>query len=192
MSTRAFACALALIAGASQAAPIIRTEIEQLGYGPANQDYRYIFTVSGVQFIANDELDIRFTADRFASLFNALPVDGFDIMLFAPNNPPGSPGDLSALALLDIGDGTQKFAVDVRYIGTGLPPISLPFVINRYPGGPSGGEPIPSDSGITLPLAAVPEPAPVAMTGLALAVGALSLVAVSSRRRAIRFCSSSR
>jgi len=181
MSIRAFAAyALTFVAVALQAAPIIRTGFQQFGYGPDNRDYRYVFDVSGLQFLANDELDIRFGADLFASLSNAAPVDGFDILLFAPNNPPGSPGDFSALALRDFGDTARTFAVDVRYIGTGPPPDALTFVVNRFVGGANGGDPIQSDSGVTSPDAVAPEPATVVTTGVALAIAALRRM----RRRA--------
>src|SRR5438270_1746320 len=92
--------------------------------------YQYNYTVSGIQFQVNQELDIRFDPSLYGTLSNGIAPAGFDLLLLQPNNPPGTFGDYSAMALLSNPSLSGTFSVDVRYLGAGAPG-SQQFFINQ-------------------------------------------------------------
>ena len=118
--------AFALIAAAKLQATTVNVEITGLG----GNVYHFEYLVSGFQFQANQELDIRFDPALFGALSNPTSGPGFDVMIFQPNNPPGSSGDYSALALVN-NPSSLEFGVDVVFLGSG-PPGSQPFAINQF------------------------------------------------------------
>jgi hypothetical protein len=93
--------------------------------------YRYEFFPNGLGLLRNQELDIRFDPSLFGSLFNGVADADFKLVLLQPNNPIGTFGDYSALALVDNPSLAGPFSVDVRWFGTGVPD-GLPFIIHQF------------------------------------------------------------
>jgi hypothetical protein len=79
--------------------------------------------------------------------------DDFDVLLLQPDNPPGSPGVYSALALVD-NPLLGPFSVDFTFLGSGAPGAQ-PFFINQLD---ASGNLVSSEGGSTTP---IPEPATV-------------------------------
>jgi hypothetical protein len=121
--------------------------------------YRFTYTLSGGTLNADEELEIRFDAALYGALSNASAGADFDVMLFQPNNPPGSAGIYSALALINNPSLATPFLVDAVYFGQGTPPVQE-FVINAYDATGAVSE---LESGTTVAL--VPEPATFASVG---------------------------
>lgn len=127
--TALFVFVLFFLRGATlSAGPVVQVEITGLG---APGTFTGMYTVSGFDFQANEELDIQFPVDLYGSLSNGNAGPGFAVMLFQPNVPPGLEGDYSALALVDNPSLSQPFTVDFTYIGTGHPGAQ-PFQINQF------------------------------------------------------------
>jgi hypothetical protein len=76
--------------------------------------YRFEYVVTGHQFLANQELAIEFDPDVYLALSNATGPAEFDILLFQPDDPPGTVGRFSALALVDIAALSGFFSLDVH------------------------------------------------------------------------------
>lgn len=136
--------------------------------------YRFSYEAVNLQLDAFQELDIRFGASTFVKIFNPMIGSGADVLLFQPNNPPGAPGDLSILSLvndLDLG----SFSVDA--VLTGFPPRSLAFSINEYD--PVSGEFLRTVSQGSAVLIGIPEPS----ISLLMATGLLWFGALTARKR---------
>ena len=163
-----YLCAAFLAAG-TLAGASIQFEATQIGTtGGGDRVFQYSYFVDGT-FSVNQELDIRFDPALYRDLSNAVAEPGFDVLLFQPNNPPGSFGDFSALALVNNPSLAQPFRVDVTYLGSGQPGAQ-PFFINTFN---SNGQIIGSESGFTTPPsgdAVVPEPGTRELSGVALIV----------------------
>jgi hypothetical protein len=129
---------------------------------------RYNYSISGITLQTNQELDIRFDPALYGSLSNGVAPEGFDLLLLQPNNPPGTFGDYSALALVDDPPLSGEFRVDFTYIGGGTPG-SQPFLINQYDEGQQFVATIASGTTV----AAVPEPTSFALFGVSLVTGAI-------------------
>lgn len=136
--------------------------------------YRFTYTVRDFVFERDQEFDVLFPADLYADLANGTAGAGFDVQLFQPDNPPGSPGHYTALAL-EASGSDMLFSVDARYLGL-LDPVSQQFRINEFEYDPTTqrlkltqvllyGEASPS------PGAALPEPGAFAPCGLILVIG---------------------
>jgi hypothetical protein len=98
--------------------------------GPST--YHYDYLLSGVPFVANEELDIRFDPTIFASLSNGVAGNGFlFIPCCQPNNPPGVFGDYEIIALSNISMPTGSFGVDVTVFAGASLPGSQPFFLNQ-------------------------------------------------------------
>jgi hypothetical protein len=119
--------------------------------------------MSGITLLANQELDIVFSAALYTTLSNGVVSSGFDLMLLQPNNPPGAPGHFSALALSNIGVVPGPWSVDFLFNGPGTPG-SQPFFINQYDA--SGRFITTLESGTTQNSAQVPEPGTFMLLGL--------------------------
>lgn len=179
---RLFALAL-VCSGLAQAAPILMSrEAVLLDFAPGGgQIYRYSYTLSGATLLRNQEIDIRFEPANYRSLANAVAGPGFDVLLLQPDNPPGSPGDLSILALIDNPSLLSPFRVDAIYIGQGTPGPQ-PFSINQ----------LDEDGRITSVIASgfaqapVPEPAGWMLGWLGLASLVFGKALRRLRRRAAR------
>jgi hypothetical protein len=76
--------------------------------------FRIEYQLSGFEFLAQQELQIEFSAAVFVRLTNAVVPAGFDALLFQPGNPAGTSGRLSALALVDHPNLSDGFFVDVE------------------------------------------------------------------------------
>ncbi len=122
--------------------------------------YRYDYALQNYSFLEGDELAIEFPADQYASISNGEPSASpdWDLLLFAPNSPPGAAGVYSLYALVDAPDVTVAFSVDFSWMGVGAPAAQT-FSLNRYD--PNTGEFLEiAQQGITRMegAAAVPEP----------------------------------
>jgi len=129
-------------------------------------NYRITYSITGISFLINQEFDIQFDPTVYQQLSNGVAPAGFDVLLFQPNNPPGTPGDLSAVSLTDYPDLSAGFSVDVLMAGTARPGIQQ-YSINQLDA--NGVIVSTVASGVTT--AAVPEPATLLMVGLALLIG---------------------
>lgn len=125
--------------------------------------YRFTYFLSGGSLNADQELEIRFDPALYGSLSNASAGAGFDVALFQPNNPPGSTGIYSALAIVNNPSLATPFLTDAVYLGQGAPEPQL-FFINQYDA--SGGFTVVTN-GTTVPAGTqgVPEPSTLATTG---------------------------
>jgi hypothetical protein len=146
----------ALLALSLSASPIIQYQVTSNG---TTGTYHYF--VSGIDFLANEELDLQFgqlgSNNLFGQLSNGRAPAGFDLMLFQPNNPPQAPGDYSALAIVDHPSVTGTFSVDFTLTGIGLPGSQV-FSISQFDS--NGNFVSLVASGITqLVSSGVPEPA---------------------------------
>jgi len=138
---------------------------------------RYDYSISGITLQMNQDIDIRFDPALYGTLSNGVAPGEFNLLLLQPDNPPGTFGDYSALALADDPPFTGEFRVDFTYIGGGTPG-SQPFFINQYD--ESRHLLATLASGTTV--AAVPEPTSFALLGVSLLTGAI-IRAVRRRRR---------
>jgi hypothetical protein len=143
---------------------------------PAQFLQRYIYYASDFTFLANQELDIVFSAALYGAISNGTVTPGFDLMLFQPNDPPGAPGHFSALALSDIRGGEGPWSVDFIFVGPDRPGAQA-FFINQYDG--NGRFITTLESGSTVPAGSpsggpvVPEPGTFVMTGFVVVGGGI-------------------
>lgn len=162
-------CAL-LVAGLSHAGTIQYqvTDVPQQAQSepPLPPLLRYTYSASGITLLANQELDIVFSAGLYGAISNGVASPAFDVMLFQPNNPPGVPGHFSALALLNVGPEQEIWSVDFVFTGTGRPG-SQPYYINQYDA--AGRFVGIVDSGSTSDSQGVPEPGTFVLAGLVVA-----------------------
>jgi hypothetical protein len=137
-----------VLASSLSAGPIIGFTFTSLGLSSG----RYTYSFSGLNLLANQEVDIAFDQTVYGVLSNGLATSDFHLVLLQPNNPPGVPGDYSALATINNPSVNGTFSVDVTFLGA-TQPTSQPFTINQFD---SGGHFISTiASGSTTP---VPEP----------------------------------
>ena len=144
--------------------------------GSGDTVYHYVYTLVGGPLLLNQELEILFEAGLFGELsydLNLVP-QGFDVLLFQPNQPFGAPGRYSALALEDNLPSSAVFQVDAVFLGTGTPEAQV-FSVNQLDA--QGGI-------VTLDLNGVPEPGTwwLGLSGL-LAAG---IVKAAGRLRQVR------
>jgi hypothetical protein len=136
--------------------------------------FRYTYTLSGFAFQPNQELAIEFNPALFGTLSNAQVGSGFMATLLPPNNPPGSSGIYSALALVANPSLAGPFSVDVDYLGQGLPGAQL-FSINQYDEDLNFVATLQSGTTTSVGAPAVPEPATFSLIGAGLVAAALGL-----------------
>jgi hypothetical protein len=129
------------------------------GGSPGEPIFQYTYFLTDVDFVAQEELDIVFAANEFGTLSDGVVSPGFELNLFQPNNPPGTTGDFSALALSNLGAVSATWSVDVVYLGSGEPG-PVPYFLNLYDANGDFLETL--QSGET-----VPEPATFVLVGLA-------------------------
>ena len=152
-----------LLAGSMSAASIT-FQTSDLG---SNQ-FRITYTVTDFVFSLNQELDIEFDPALYLSLSNGVAPTGFDVLLLQPNNPPGTAGDFSSLALV-ANPGTGPFRVDATLVRPGQPGPQN-FSINQLDA--NGVITSVVASGTATPvISGVPEPATLPLVGLALIAG---------------------
>lgn len=167
-----------LTVGSVHAGLILQYETIGVGSTPGgNPIYRFTYTASGDAFLSNQELEIRFNPALYGPLSNASAPAGFDLALFQPNNPPGTIGVYSALALVNNPSLATPFRVDAVYLGQGAPGTQE-FYINQYS---NTGEFRVIGSGTTsavIPVGQVPEPATLTSVGVI-----LGLIGCAVRRR---------
>jgi hypothetical protein len=142
--------------------------------------FQYNYSLSGITFQANEELDIRFDPTLYSNLSNGVAPPGFSVSLFQPNNPPGAFGDYNALAVVNNPSAAGPFSVRVMFSGQGQPG-SQPFFLDLFD---QNGAFISSvAAGNTSAVGSVPEPASFTMSVFAfLLLGAWWMV----RRRMVK------
>lgn len=117
--------------------------------------YRYTYSFASLTLGEDTEVDIRFSPTVYGMLLNPVAPLGFDVLVLQPNNPPGTFGDYSALAMVDNPPLDGPFTVDFTLLGSAVPG-SQQFFINQIA---DDGTVTRLDSGFTTPIGAVPEPA---------------------------------
>ena len=149
----------------------IRFETSDLGIAPTGElMVELVFQLQDINLGQFQELDIRFNPTYFKSLFGAEAGADFDILLLQPNNPPGSFGDFSLLAMVDNPSLDTPLSVRATLNGNGVPAI-LPFFINEFD--PVTLEATKLEAGRSVRIGATPEPGTLATAMIALlAVGA--------------------
>ena len=118
--------------------------------GSGDTVYHYVYTLVGGPLLLNQELEILFKADLFGKLsydLKSVP-QGFNVLLFQPNQPFGALGRYSALAREDNLTSSAVFQVDAVFLGTGTPEAQA-FFVNQLDA---------EDGIVTLDLNGVPEP----------------------------------
>lgn len=156
----------------------ITYQVASLGTHNGSPAYRYTYTLSGFDFFANEELDIRFSASLYGELFDGKAGSDFDLLLFDPNSPPGADGDYSALALVNHASLNGNFYVDFTWLGQGLPGSQPYFLFDD-----SGSSSVQVGSGQTV-AAPVTSPVPEPSGAIPLTLSAAAAAALSYRRRA--------
>lgn len=170
---------MAGLTAGSLAAGTIEFETTALG----GNIYSYNYLVSGISFQPNEQLDIRFDPSAYGALSNGVAPAGFSVTLLNPNNPPGDPGDYSALAVINNPSVAGSFSVQFAYLGTGLP-AAQPFFLNQYNSDGFFQDTI--SAGYTTAAVSqadnspVPEPSTVTLMGFAIVLGGFRRL---SRRR---------
>lgn len=118
-----------LVVGATAHAQSIGYQVTSLSvFDPTL--FRYTYDLTGITFLANQELQIDSPAGLYSQLTNGVASPDFDLMLFQPGNPLGFAGDYSAVAKKD-SPLITTFSVDFKYLGVGLPG-SQTFAINQF------------------------------------------------------------
>lgn len=98
--------------------------------------FTYTYTISGIDLLANQDIDIQFDQTIYATLSNGVADSDFNLVLLQPNNPPGSAGDYSALALVDHPSLAGPFSVEVSFLnGVVNPPASQPYLLEQFSNG---------------------------------------------------------
>jgi hypothetical protein len=160
-----------LLAFSLSASPIVQYQVTASG---TIDTYHYF--VSGVDFLANQELDIQFGQtgqnNLFGQLSNGKAPAGFDVLLFQPNNPPQAPGDFSALALVDHPSLSGTFSVDVTLTGAGFPGPQF-FTISQFDSNGTFVSLLASGSTQLEGSSAAPEPASFLPCGVALVIAGI-------------------
>lgn len=132
---------------------------------------RYTYYANDITFLANQELDIEFSAGLYGVISNGQITPGFDLTLFQPNNPPGAPGLFSAFALQDVGPAEGPWSVEFTFLGPSRPG-SQTFSINQFDG---NGQFITTlETGSTVPAGSAsdaPEPGTFGFMGLVIVCG---------------------
>ena len=174
---------LLLMSGLMMAAPSFAGTIQYEVNSLSGNQYKYIFSLFGMSFDANEELEIDFTPALFSSLSNQAVGNGFSGMLLQPNNPPGASGIYSAFTAAAVATPTGTFSVDVTFIGAGTPG-DVPFYLNQYDANQSLLSTVQSGWTTTRVTQAsgVPEPGSFWLAAIALLIACAKIVI--SRRRA--------
>ncbi len=139
----------------------------------------YTYFISGITLQANQDLELDFPPSLFASLWNGVAGNGFELLLLQPNNPPGTSGIYDVLALANNTDFTGSFSVDSAYTGPGQPG-SQPYSINQFD---AGGKFISEiTSGMTEPANQVTSPEPASFPVIVIGLLVMGLALRSKRR----------
>jgi hypothetical protein len=118
-------------APALHASTVINYSVGVLGTtGGGDTLYRYTYTLSGIAFMQNQELDIEFDPTVVGELSNGVSPAGFDLLLLQPNDPTGAPGEYSLLALVNNPSLAGTFSVDFTFHGPGVPGIQQFFLFD--------------------------------------------------------------
>ncbi len=130
-----FVVAMAGLISSSAPAGTIRFDAAPIGSQPgkyrvAANAFQITYTLEDFAFPANGELDIRFDPATYVKLWGGMTPADFDLVLLQPNNPPGTSGDFSVMALVDRPRFSGEFSVMVLMAGDNRPG-EQDFVINQ-------------------------------------------------------------
>lgn len=95
-------------------------------------EYQYTYSVSGFALSKNQEIYIQFDQSVYLTLFNGQAPAAFSLVLTEPNNPPGTPGGYSALALTDSPSLAGPFSVDVSFLAGSGTGASQPYFVDQF------------------------------------------------------------
>jgi hypothetical protein len=141
--------------------------------------FTYTYTVSGFDLLANQDIDIQFDQTIYSMLSNGVADSDFNLVLLQPNNPPGSAGDYSALALVDNPSLAGPFSVQVSFLnGVVNPPASQPYLLEQFSNGTY--QSTFGNGSISI----VPEPSSAVLVLLGCAAGALCFLRLRSAKAA--------
>jgi hypothetical protein len=152
------------LAAGNLGATTVRFQVINLG----SNSFTYNYSVSGIAFQQNEELDIRFDPALYGILSTPVAGPGFRLTLLQPNNPPGTFGDYDALAMINNPSITGPFGLNFTFLGTGQPG-SQPFLINQFD--QSGNFISTVEAGFTS--SSIPEPASLSLSVMGLLVGGI-------------------
>ncbi len=149
------------IFGASLSAATIDFSTAAVGTtGDGKTIFRFSYNLSGVPLLLNQELDVRFDPAVYSSLLNPVaPALLFDVLVLQPDNPPGTFGDYSLLALVNNPSTAGPFSVDVTLVTGQAPPARQPFFINQLDSNGAFVSRLDSGSAVN----SVPEPSALSM-----------------------------
>jgi hypothetical protein len=142
-------------------ATAIRFQVINLG----SNSFSYNYSITGITFQQNEELDIRFDPALYGILSNPVAGPGFQLTLLQPNNPPGTFGDYDALAMINNPSLAGPFGLNFTFLGAGQPG-SQPFLINQFD--QTGHFISTVEAGFT---SSIPEPASLSLAGIGLIIG---------------------
>lgn len=95
--------------------------------------YTYTYSLSGFTLSVDQDVDILFDHNVFLALSNGVADADFHLALLQPDNPPGSDGDYSIMALVNDPSLAGPFSVDVSLqSGVQSPPTSQSFLIEQF------------------------------------------------------------
>jgi hypothetical protein len=172
MYTMVKAAFLVALVGANASATTILYTTEVVGTtGGGEVLYRVTYDLTDVQFLLNQELDLRFSPSVFNSILNPVaPVGLFDVLLLQPNNPPGAFGDYSLMALVDNPSVAGPFSVEFTLVNGQSFPETQPFFFNQLDSNGAVIALLESGSALGVPTSDDPIPEPrtimMAFTGI--------------------------
>jgi hypothetical protein len=171
-------CMAMLFAGSGLGGPIIQYQATNLGMNASGETViAFSYTLTGLDLLTNQELDIQFPVATFTQLSNGVAGPGFDLGVFQPNQPVGVEGDYAILAIVDNPSLAGPFTVDATLVpGFATPPSSQPFVIYNDNVTPSA---VVLQGTATAVASAVPEPSAMLLCGS----GLLVIFAADAMRR---------
>ena len=151
---------------------------------PGAGNFRYNYTISGINFQANQDLDLIFPIGQFTNLTNPVAGAGFTTFVFQPNNPIGFDGDFILFATVNNPSLAGPFGIDVTFLGSGQPGAQA-FMIDQFDGpSPNANFVNTISSGTTQPAGGTTVPEPSAF-GLAF-IGIIAGGGWAARRRFFR------
>jgi len=157
---------LIAISASSAFSTTVQFQTTFLGTVNGQSQFRNMYTLTDTALQMNQAVDIEFDQTLYGTLSNPQGPANLSLLPLQPNNPPGTAGLLSALAL----SNTQppiSFSVSFIFLGAGQP-SSQRFAINQYSS--TGALVSTITSGVTTPagVTGIPEPGGFVLAGLGL------------------------
>jgi hypothetical protein len=110
----------------------LRYNLIDLGTATSGETlHRFTYSLSDAVIAESQEINIRFDPAVFRLISNPTAPPGFTTLVLQPDNPPGTFGDYSALAVIANPSLAGLFTVDFVLVHNGLPGPQ-PFSINQF------------------------------------------------------------